>query len=89
MAIFKTKGYRDIGCLLSISAIFPPPSTDRTKPDKKEDDELAFHFTIVNDKGLETERSAYIELSKNQLRELSCLIDSYLRTGVTKEITTP
>ena len=86
MAIFKTKGYRDIDCVLSIAAVFPPASKDRTKPDGKSEDEETFHFTIVNNKSKDDERSAYITLSKKELRKLNTLIDSYLKTGVTKEI---
>lgn len=85
MAIFKTKGYRDIDCVLSIAAIFPPPMIKRAMPDNKNDDELTFHFTIVNNKDKDDERSAYIQLNKKQLRELGALIDNYLKTGITTE----
>lgn len=50
MSIFKTKGYRDLNCVLSIAAIFPPPERARTLPDRKTDDELTFHMTIVNNR---------------------------------------
>jgi hypothetical protein len=86
MSIFRAKGYRDITCILSIAAIFPPPEKARKNPDNKKDEDLTFHFTIVNDKDLNTERSAYIELTKGQLKDLSKLIDGYLNTGITKEI---
>lgn len=85
MSIFKTRGYRDIDCALSIAAINPPPQKARTSPDNKGEDDLVFHITITNDKDKETERSAYIELDKKQLRQLNKLIDDYLKTGITKE----
>lgn len=84
MPIFKTRGYRDIDCVLSIAAIFPP--TPRDKPDGKGEDEATFHLTVVNNKDMDDERSAYIPLSKKQLRALGSLIESYLKTGVTKEV---
>jgi hypothetical protein len=86
MPIFRTKGYRDIDCVLSISAIFPPPMVLRSKPDNKNEDDLTFHFTIVNNKDKDDERSAYIELTKKQLRSLNTLIENYLKTGVTTEV---
>ena len=86
MSIFKTKGYRDIDCVLSIAAIFPPPSRYRQQSDGKKEDDLTFHFTIVNDKDLDTERSAFIQLDKNQLQKLNNLLTEYLKTGITKEI---
>jgi hypothetical protein len=86
MSIFKTKGYRDIDCVLSIAAIFPPVMANRDKPDHKSEDEETFHFTIVNNKDKDDERSAYIVLSKKQLRSLNVLIENYLKTGVTKEL---
>lgn len=86
MPIFKTVGYRDNECVLSIAAIFPPDSRYRQSPDKKHDEELTFHLTIVNFKDTDDEKSAYIQLSKNQLKGLNSLIENYLRTGITKEL---
>lgn len=85
MSIFKAKGYRDLDCVLSIAAIFPPPERARNSPDGKADDEKTFHITIVNNKDKEDEKAAYIELNKKQLRELGRLIDNYLKTGITTE----
>jgi hypothetical protein len=84
MPIFKRTGYRDVECVLSIAAIFPPVPRDR--PDNKSEDEETFHFTIVNNKDKDDERSAYIALSKKDLRALNKLIENYLKTGQTKEI---
>lgn len=87
MSIFKTIGYRNNECVLSIAAIFPPERQMRLMPDKKPEDELTFHLTVVNNKGNDNEKSAYIDLNKKQLRSLKILIDEYLKTGITKEIT--
>lgn len=86
MSIFKTKGYRDIDCVLSIAAINPPPQKARANPDSKDEEDLAFHLTIVNNKDLDDERSAFIQLTKKQLRSLNKVIDDYLKSGITKEI---
>ncbi len=86
MSIFKTKGYRNIDCVLSIAAIFPPPSKSRTSPDNKGEEDEVFHLTVVSNKDKDDERSAYIDLSKKQLRQLNTLIDNYLKTGITKEL---
>lgn len=86
MAIFRTKGYRDIKCTMGIAAIFPPPTNARSNPDKKGEDDLVFHVTITNERGEDGEKSTYIELNKRQIRELGALIESYLKTGVNKEI---
>lgn len=86
MAIFKTKGYRDAECALSIAAIFPPEKKYRVSDDKKEDNELTFHLTVTNNKDKDDERSAYIPLSKGQLKELNSFISTYLKTGITTEI---
>ncbi len=84
MPIFKTKGYRDTDCVLSVAAVFPPEK--RELKDRKNEDEETFHFTIVNNKDQKDERSAYISLSTKQLRQLNTLIESYLNTGTTKEL---
>ena len=86
MSIFKTTGYKDIECLLSIAAINPPDSRSRALADNKGEEDVAFHLTVVNGKDTDNERSAYIPLSKKQLRNLNKLIDSYLKTGITKEL---
>lgn len=86
MSIFKAKGYRDIDCLMSIAAIEPPPRFYRTMNDNKGEDDLIFHFTIVNNKDKDDERSAFIQLTKKDLRRLHTIIDGYLKTGITKEI---
>jgi len=86
MSIFKTKGYRDTDCVLSIAAIFPPPMVTRQSPDNKSEDELTFHITVVNSKGKDDEKSAYIQLTKKQLRTLNTVIENYLKTGTTKEV---
>jgi hypothetical protein len=84
MPIFKTMGYRDNHCVLSIAAIFPP--VPRDKPDNKSETENTFHLTVVNFKGTQNEKSCYIELNKKQLKELHTLIGEYLKTNITKEI---
>ncbi len=86
MSIFRTKGYRNVDCALSIAAIFPPEKKYRISDDRKGDDELTFHITIVNNKDMPDERSAYIPMDKGQLRELKAFIENYLKTGVTTEL---
>jgi hypothetical protein len=86
MPIFKTIGYMDVECILSIAAIFPPERQLRMLSDRKKEDDLTFHLTVVNNKDKDDERSAYIQLTKKQLRELNTFIGEYLKTGVTSEI---
>lgn len=94
MPIYKEKtiGYRDIECTievedkLSIAAINPPDRFYRTMPDRKADNDLTFHITIVNNKDGEDEKSAYIQLTKKQLSKLNNAITEYLKTGITKEL---